>query len=334
MTKLLAAWLVSTAAVVLSSAPASAECGEVTIAEMNWASAGIAANLDKLILEAGYGCKVEIVPGDTVPTFTSMNEKATPDIAPELWVNSMRTAYDQAISENRLVRAASVLSDGGVEGWWIPKFIADAHPEIRSVNDALARPELFPAPEDPNRAAVYNCPVGWSCQISTANLFKALDAANRGFDLIDTGSAAGLDGTIANAVEKEQGWLGYYWAPTALLGRYEMVRLSFGVPHDKAEWDRCTSLVDCTDPKVNSYPVSDVLTVTTKAFADGNLPVMAYLRARQWDNHTLNKVLAWMNENQASNAEAARYFLDTYGEMWKAWMPPEVSAKVEAALKS
>ena len=34
-------------------------CGTVSVAEMNWASAQLMANVDKIILESGYGCKVE-----------------------------------------------------------------------------------------------------------------------------------------------------------------------------------------------------------------------------------------------------------------------------------
>ncbi len=47
---------------------------------MNWASASMMANVDKIILEEGFGCNVEIVPGDTMPTFASMNEKGEPHL--------------------------------------------------------------------------------------------------------------------------------------------------------------------------------------------------------------------------------------------------------------
>ena len=33
----------------------------MTMAEMNWASAELMANVDKIILEEGYGCEVELV---------------------------------------------------------------------------------------------------------------------------------------------------------------------------------------------------------------------------------------------------------------------------------
>src|SRR5690606_39170356 len=145
MKKLLASTILATGVYAMAGSAQAAECGDVSIAEMNWASAGVAAYVDKKILEAGYGCNVTVVTGDTMPTFTSMNEKGQPDIAPELWVNAVRTPLDEAIAEDRLVEAAPLLSDGGVEGWWIPKFLADEHPDIKTVQQALEHPELFPA---------------------------------------------------------------------------------------------------------------------------------------------------------------------------------------------
>jgi glycine betaine/proline transport system substrate-binding protein len=311
---------------------AKADCGSVSIAEMNWASAGVAANVDKIILEEGYGCSVEMVTGDTLPTFTSMNEKGQPDIAPELWINAVRTPLDKAVAENRLVIAAPILSEGGQDGWWIPKFLADAHPEIKTVQQALERPDLFPSPEDPSKGVIYNCPPGWQCQASLGNLFRALDGEKKGFQIVETGSGAALDGTIAGAFEKKTGWLGYYWSPTAILGKYEMVRLSFGVPHDKAEWDACTSVIDCAEPKVNSYPVSEVYSVVTKRFADEAGVAMDYLKKRQWPNATVNGILAWQVDNQGTYEDAARHFLETMPDVWTQWVSPEVAEKVKAAL--
>jgi ABC-type proline/glycine betaine transport system substrate-binding protein len=54
---------------------------------MNWQSAEVLSNLDKIILNEGYGCDAEITVGDTVPTITSMAEKGQPDIAPEAWID-------------------------------------------------------------------------------------------------------------------------------------------------------------------------------------------------------------------------------------------------------
>ena len=39
------------------------ECGTITIADMNWNSASLIANIDQFILKNGYGCDAELIPG-------------------------------------------------------------------------------------------------------------------------------------------------------------------------------------------------------------------------------------------------------------------------------
>lgn len=309
---------------------AQKECGSITVAEMNWASAEMFAHVDKKILESGYGCTVELVPGDTMPTATSMMEKGEPDVAPELWINAVRIALDAAVAEGRLHYAAEVLSDTGEEGWWIPQYLADKHPEIKTVDDALAQPDLFPHPEGGN-GALYTCPSGWNCQITTNNLFKAYDAEAKGFRLVDPGSGGALAGAIAEAYAKEDGWLGYYWAPTAILGKYPMKKLDFGVPHDNEEWNTCTSQEGCASPKKNSWVVSSVFTVVTDNFKNSAGIGMDYISKRALPNSTVNALLAWKDDNQASGEDTAVYFLKNFTE-WHAWVDADAKAKIEASL--
>ncbi|MEO1398818.1 MAG: glycine betaine ABC transporter substrate-binding protein, partial [Pseudomonadota bacterium] len=245
-----------------------------------------------------------------------------------LWVNAVRTPLDAAVGEGRLVIAAEVLSEGGLEGWWIPRYIADNH-GIKTVEDALAKPELFPGAEDSSKGALFNCPSGWNCQLSTGNLFRAHDAEGKGWELVDSGSAAGLDGSIAKAFEREEGWIGYYWAPTAILGKYDMVRLDRGVEHDKAEWDACTAVADCPEPKVNAWAKSEVFTVVTEEFSKENAVAMDYIQSRQWDNATVGKVLAWMADEQGTNEDGAQYFIDNFEDLWTTWVSDEVAAKIK-----
>ena len=123
----LAAALMVAGALVLARG-ADAACGKVTIAEMTWASAGVAAHVEDIILAEGYGCDTEVVPGDTVPTVTSMTEKGEPDIAPEIWINSAREVVEAAVAEGRLAIAGEILSDGGEEGWWVPDYVVEQNP--------------------------------------------------------------------------------------------------------------------------------------------------------------------------------------------------------------
>ena len=67
MKKLLASAVFALALGGLATGASAAECGDVTIANMNWQSAEVLANIDMIILNAGYGCNASLVVGDTVP---------------------------------------------------------------------------------------------------------------------------------------------------------------------------------------------------------------------------------------------------------------------------
>lgn len=322
----------TTMALALAATGAMAQdCGSVSIAEMNWASAGLAANIDKIILEEGYGCEVELVAGDTKPTFASMSEKGEPDVAPELWINESREAVFAAVDSGKLVFGGEILNEGGVEGWWIPTSVSEEH-GITTVAQALARPELFPGAEDSSKGAFFGCPSGWGCQTINAQLFKANDMETAGFELVDPGTAAGLDGSIAKAFARDDAWFGYYWAPTAILGKYEMTMLDFGVPHDAEEWARCTSNEECDDPKPNGWAKSEVFTLVTPNFVETAGVALDYMKVRTWDNRSVGIILAWMSDNQASNEDGAYYFLENFPEVWGAWVDADVAAKVTAGL--
>jgi len=331
-TKLSLGLLGGVLALAFTPAASAASCGSVTIANMNWQSAEVLANIDKLILSKGYGCNVELVPGDTMPTLTSMMEKGKPDVAPEAWINAVREPLDAAVKSGKLHYAATALTDGGVEGWWIPQYVADANPKIKTIDDALNHPELFPAPENAKKGAVYGCPAGWNCQLTTENAFKAWDGAKRNFVLVDPGSAAGLDGSIAKAYERKQGWLGYYWAPTAILGTYKMVKLDAGVPYKDKEFKSCNTKPDCAHPVRTDWAKSEVLTVVTDRFQKAGGPAADYLKKRGWDNQTVNTLLSWMHSNQATGEDGARYFLKTQAAVWTPWVTPAVAKKIQASL--
>ncbi|MCP3870228.1 MAG: ABC transporter substrate-binding protein [Gammaproteobacteria bacterium] len=316
----------------LSTAYAGSECGSIAIADMNWNSATLMANVDRFILEHGYGCKAELVPGDTMPTGTSMTEKGEPDIAPELWSNSLKAALDKGVAEKRLRIAGKSLSDGGEEGFWVPKYLVDKDPSLATIKGVIANAGMFKHPEDPDRSAFYGCPAGWNCQITSGNLFNALGLEKAGFDLVDPGSGAGLAGSIAKAYERQQPWFGYYWAPTGVLGKYKMVKVDFGSGVKEEHYTKCISQADCENPEVTMYPPSPVHTVTTEGFAARAPEAYAYLGKRAFNNAQMNDLLAWMEEEQADGDVVMEHFLKNYEGTWTSWVPVPVAAKVKKAL--
>lgn len=311
---------------------AVAQCGDITIASMNWASAQLMANVDKAILEKGYGCTVELVPGDTMPSFTSMAEKQQPDVSPELWVNAVREPLAKAIEEGTLYSIRKGPITGLGEGWWISPETAEKHPDLKTVLDVLERPDLFPDAEDPSKGAFIGCPAGWGCQLVNINLFRGFKMADKGWKLVDPGSAAGLDGSMTKAVERSENWFGYYWSPTSLIGRHKMVKLDFGVPYiGDDHWNGCIVKPEqeCDDPQASAWTESEVHTLVTNNFKD-KVPqeVWDYFSNRVFPGEIMNGLLVYMDDNQADGADAAAEFLKNNPDVWQAWVSDDASKKL------
>ena len=153
---------------------ANAECGKLVIAEQNWASAELMANVDKIILEKGYGCEVELIPGATMPTFTSMEEKGEPDMKPDSWANAVYTPLKKAVSEKRLIIGNKAPITGLGEGWWITPGTVEKIPEIKGMTYASLG--LTPPPGDDGIIGNEDDPEGANMVLNSEHRDLVVDA--------------------------------------------------------------------------------------------------------------------------------------------------------------
>ena len=320
------------------SGAVNAACGKLVIAEQNWASAELMANVDKIILEEGYGCEVELVPGATMPTFTSMNDKGSPDMNPEQWANAVYTPLKKAVSEKRLIIANGAPITGLGEGWWLNPAALKKHPKLKGMTavEILEHPEWFPDKEDPSKGAFMGCPAGWGCQLANANLFRAFEMEKKGWKLIDPGSAAGLDGSIAKAADSGEPWFGYYWNPTSMVGKYKLQQVDFGVPFaGRDNWDNCVTLAeqDCANPKPTAWTKSEVNSIVTANFAKtGGKEALSYVEKRVFPGEVMNGMLVYMADNQAKGSDAAVEFLIKHEDVWTEWVSSSAAKKIKKSL--
>lgn len=323
MTKLKALVLSVALTAGMTSANVQAqECGEVSITEMDWASAAVVTSVAKFLMEEGYGCQVSKVPSASTPALASVAETGKPDILTELWVSGT-PAYDKLEAEGKVKPLTKVLSDGGVEGWWIPKYLADAHPELTTLKGIIANPGLLGHRFDQS-------PEGWYSKTINKNLIEASGLEEAGYKIFAHGSGETMATAIAAAYANKEPWIGYYWAPTAILGKYPMVKVDMGGFID--EIHTCNSKVDCANPQISDYPRSRVLTVVTAEFEANNPDVTNLMRKLSFTNEQMNKILAWKENNNASSEEAAVYFLTNNTGIWSKWLNDAARTKLSAML--
>lgn len=312
------------AAMLVPGAAAAEECGEVSITEMNWASAAVVTQVAKFVLEQGYGCEVQTVPSATVPAVTSLSENGEPDIVTEMWTNGGGAAYVKLRDEGRVKELAPVLDPGGVEGWWLPTSLVEKHPELKTIQGVLANPDLVG-----NR--FNNCPEGWGCRILNDNLARALKVEESGIKIFNHGSGETLAASIGSAFEDGEPWFGYYWSPTKILGKYDMTKIELG-PVD-LEIHARNQDKDRETPEISDFPPSPVWTVVSSEFEAKQPEVSAFLSQMSFGVADMSAILAWQDENGASGEEAAVYFLQNNKETWGNWLNDSARAKLANILK-
>ena len=158
----------------------------------------------------------------------------------------------------------------------------------------------------------------------------------------DPGSGGALDAAIAGGFKKGKPVFSYYWEPTGLMGKVDLVKLKEPT-YEQGCWDRMTTVVE--DIKKNGPDVykptcacAYVDMALTKAastkFANNpaNKPILDFIKAYTIPTALVNSSLAfYMDESGGDMEETAKNFLSN-SNIWESWVPSSVARKVKAAL--
>src|SRR3546814_12906509 len=74
---------------------------------MNWESNLVLVDIERFIMEKGYGCKTETLPTETLPALAAL-ERGDLDINTEVWLNSVYAPWDKAEQTGKVKRIGDV----------------------------------------------------------------------------------------------------------------------------------------------------------------------------------------------------------------------------------
>ena len=317
---------------------ASADCGKARLADFDWNSANVHTGIVQFILEHGYGCEVETTRGSTTPIMAAHYDSQL-DVVTELWYDNIVTQYD-AVEAEGIIENIGINTPDSQQAFYVDRNTVDKY-NIKSVLD-MNNPEiaaLFTDPENPDMGRMVSCIGGWTCY--TINHVKQrVYGLDKFYTNFDPGSSGALAAEIAGAFAKDRPIFTYYWAPTALMGKVDLVRLT-EPPYDAACWGAMMDVVE--DIKANGKDVYKPTCATEykdmsldksvlTAWADTHPDETAFLRAYSIPTATVNKLLAFYEGEADGDMELlAMEYLQNNSE-WKSWVSAEVAAKVSGAL--
>ena len=329
---------VSAISLSLMPAIASADCGKARLADFDWNSANVHTGIVQFILEHGYGCEVETTRGSTTPIMAAHYDSQL-DVVTELWYDNIVTQYD-AVEAEGIIENIGINTPDSQQAFYVDRNTVDKY-NIKSVLD-MNNPEiaaLFTDPENPDMGRMVSCIGGWTCY--TINHVKQrVYGLDKFYTNFDPGSSGALAAVIAGAFAKDQPIFTYYWAPTALMGKVDLVRLT-EPPYDAACWGAMMDVVE--DIKANGKDVYKPTCATEykdmsldksvlTAWADTHPDETAFLRAYSIPTATVNKLLAYYEDEADGDMELLAIEYLSNNSEWKSWVSAEVAANVSGAL--
>ena len=326
--KALLAGILTLALTAVGMGPASA-ADTIRFGDASWDSIQVHNRIAGFILKHGYGYDVDYLPGETAPLVTGLM-RGDVDVYMESWTENIQDMYDKGIKDGSIIDLGSNYPDSW-QGWLVPSYVVkgDAErgiepmaPDLKSVRDLPKHWELFKDPENPSKGRFYNSIPGWKVTSINEQKIKAYGLEET-YNVFLPGSDAALSGSMVAAYEKGEPWLGYYWAPTWVLGKLDMTPLK-EPPYDEKVWE---STKACAFPSVQ-------VNILVHSDLPGRAPeAVGFFKKYETTTAVNNKVLAYMQEEKADTEEAARWFLENYRDLWISWVSEEAAGKVLAALK-
>ena len=292
-------------------------CGDqpISIARMQWPSAAILAHIHADILEAEFGCEVQIVAGDLNATTSSMATTGRPLVAPEIWLGRVAPIWNSALDSGRIRQAAPTFSDGKIEAWFVPDYVAEDNPDLRSVNDLIDHWQVFA--KGGTRASFLSCPADWACAVINRNLIRAHGLNDR-FSITEPTNRYELDRRIGEAVSRREPLLFYYWQPNGVLSQLGLAELDMGA-YD-AEAIPCLADVDCPDPQPSSFPAEQVVIAISDELFTLSPELVGYFQRASMPLAEMNALLAFLSEAGGAPEDAARRFVNTREGIWRTWL--------------
>ncbi|HET7578768.1 MAG TPA: ABC transporter substrate-binding protein [Bacillales bacterium] len=306
--------------------------GKIVFADAQWDSIELHNWIARWIIEKGYGIKTGVKSGSTAATFLGFRQGDI-DVYMEVWTSNIKDVYQEALKSGD-IKKVSVNYDDDKQGFFVPTYmikgdpkrgIKATAPDLKSVKDLPKYWKLFKDPSDPSKGRIVGAPSGWEVDKILQKQVKAF-GLDKTYNYFRPGSSTALTTSLSTAYKNGKPWIGYYWGPTWVLGKYDMTLLK-EPKHTKKCWNTTKA---CAFPKV------PVVVAVNSDFAKEAPKVVKFLSHYKTSADLTNAGLAQMQaHSDAKNPAkvAAKIWLNKHTDLWTKWVPDNVAKKVKKAIQ-
>ena len=306
------------------AAPEEASRDTLVFADYTWPSAQIQNRIVQYLAEKGYGYPTDVVYGESLPLYQGFRTDDV-HVSMEIWLPNQMEIWSQVEADGVMIPVGESLSESWQSTFVIPAYLQAEHPELDSIDDLREEQykALFATAETGDKARLVNCVIGWACEAVGAQQIESYGLSDHVY-VVNPGSGAALYADLYGAYEKGEPWLGYMSRtddPALLL---DLVRLE-----EPPYSDECWAAT-----KACAYVDTTMLIAVRPWLMERAPDVVEVLRAYSINVEIYKEIFAWMTANEASENDAALWWLATYPDVWGGWVTEAAAAAVRQALEA
>jgi glycine betaine/proline transport system substrate-binding protein len=281
----------------------AAPCGTVNIASNAWV--GYTANLAVVsyVLKTKLGCEVKSQDLAEEVSWQGISS-GTIDVILENWGHDdLKKKY---IDTEKVAVEMGVTGNKGIIGWYVPPWLAAAHPDILDWQNLNKYAKEFATSETGGLGQILDGDPSY-----VTNDEALVKNLNLNFKVVYAGSEDALIAAFRTAEQQKKWLIGYFYEPQWFLADVPLKHVT--LPAYTPGCDADAAAVKC------DYPPYDLDKVARKAWVDSGVPAVTVVKNFSWTNDDQNAVAKDITGGM-SNDDAAKKWVDAHPDVVKKWL--------------
>ena len=211
------------------------------------------------------------------------------------------------ITDQKTAVEAGATGNEGLIGWYVPPWLAKAHPDITDWNNLDKYADEFKTSESGGKGQLLDGDPSFVTNDEALVKNLKLD-----FKVVYAGSETALIQAFRKA-EKDKEWvIGYFYEPQWFMAEVPLVKVK--LPEYKAGCDADAEKVAC------DYPVYKLDKIVSTKFAKSGSPAYDLVKNFTWTNDDQNTVAKYIAVDKMTPEAAAKKWVDANRAKVDAWI--------------
>jgi glycine betaine/proline transport system substrate-binding protein len=286
-----------------SAASSSASCGTVTLNENSWVGSTANVYVVKNVLEQKYKCNVKIKQIAEIPVYQALAAGQV-DAVLEDWQH-----VDQYKQYEQKLKVAQDAGSNGVTGhigWYVPSYVVQQHPEMKTWKGLLKDWALFKTAESGGKGELLD---GDPSYVTADE--PLINNLKLNLKVVYAGGEASQITSVKQAYAQKKPILFYWYTPQWLNAELKLTEVML-----PARTPGCDVPVKATKC---AYPSYDLRKVISTKFAKSGSPAVNVIKKFSWTANDQNSVAVMIAGKKMKPDDAAKKWIAANPAKVKAW---------------